>query len=88
LRHPPFAAECGNGPTHGDQYGAINNLVGTGGRLRGAASLHAFVLPRPEADRRAPAAARHLVRDFLAVFAAFFRKPEIGVTLAFLLLYR
>jgi PAT family beta-lactamase induction signal transducer AmpG len=63
-------------------------FIGLAGGFVVLASLHAFVLPRPEADRRAPAAARHLVRDFLAVFAAFFRKPEIGVTLAFLLLYR
>jgi PAT family beta-lactamase induction signal transducer AmpG len=63
-------------------------FIGLAGGFVLLAALHAFVLPRPEADRRAPAAARHLVRDFLAVFAAFFRKPELGVTLAFLLLYR
>jgi hypothetical protein len=54
-------------------------FIGLAGGFVLLAALHAFVLPRPEADRRAPAAARHLVRDFLAVFAAFFRKPELGV---------
>lgn len=51
------------------------------------ASYHCFFLPRPETDRVA-AGGGHLVRDFLAVFAAFFRKPGIGAALAFLLLYR
>lgn len=54
------------------------------------AGWHAFVLPRPTADTRGPgrSAARGLAREFLAVFARFFRKPGIVVTLGFLLLYR
>ncbi|MDG0864945.1 MFS transporter [Pelomonas aquatica] len=54
------------------------------------AGWHAFVLPRPAADIRGPGrkAARGLAREFLAVFASFFRKPGIVVTLGFLLLYR
>ncbi len=50
---------------------------------------HRFVLPRPPSDR--PGEARqipHFVREFLATFASFFRKPRIGVLLLFLLLYR
>lgn len=49
---------------------------------------HAAVLPRPAADRRGQGSARGLVREFFAVFADFFRKPGILVTLGFLLLYR
>jgi PAT family beta-lactamase induction signal transducer AmpG len=50
---------------------------------------HLWVLPRPEADRsgnvrRAP----DFVREFLATFGSFFRKPKVPVLLAFLLLYR
>ncbi|RZL35513.1 MAG: MFS transporter [Rubrivivax sp.] len=54
------------------------------------AAWHAFVLPRPAADVRGAgrAAARGLVADFFAVFASFFKKPGILVTLGFLLLYR
>jgi len=63
-------------------------FIGLAGGFVVLAALHAFVLPRPAADRRAPVAARNLVREFVAVFAAFFRKPELGVILAFLLLYR
>lgn len=52
-----------------------------------AALYHHLTLPRPAGDHpvseRASAAA-----DWLATFAAFFRKPGIGVILAFLLLYR
>jgi PAT family beta-lactamase induction signal transducer AmpG len=52
-----------------------------------AAVYHLIVLPRPSADHavvdRANAGA-----DWLAVFGAFFRKPDIGTALAYLLLYR
>ena len=51
------------------------------------AVYHFFVLPRPAVDRPAPAEGDFLA-DFAKVFAAFFRKPGIGATLAFLLLYR
>jgi len=50
---------------------------------------HRFVLPRPESDR--PGEAReipHFVREFLATFGSFFRKPRIAVLMLFLLLYR
>ncbi len=50
---------------------------------------HAWSLPKPAVDkpgdaRRAP----EFVREFLATFGSFFRKPGIGVLLGFLLLYR
>lgn len=47
---------------------------------------HLWALPRPAADR--PAAGRAFWSDFVRVFAAFFRHPDIVRVLAFLLLYR
>ncbi len=52
-------------------------------------SWHAWVLPRPAADRSGDARRiPEFVRQFLATFGAFFRKPGIGLLVAFLLLYR
>ncbi len=48
---------------------------------------HFVALPKPAGDRPVPRGA-HFWADFGTVFAAFFRKPEIGRILAFLLLYR
>jgi len=50
---------------------------------------HAWVLPRPDSDRpggvhRVP----EFVREFLATFGSFFRRPRILAVLGFLLLYR
>jgi MFS transporter, PAT family, beta-lactamase induction signal transducer AmpG len=61
-----------------------------GGGFVLAAVWHWRALPRPAADAPGPGAAGAgtLVRDFLGVFASFFRKPGILVILAFLLLYR
>ena len=53
----------------------------------GVALWHAWALPRPSADRAA-ARSGPWGREFLAVFAAFFRKREIVTILAFLLVYR
>jgi len=52
-----------------------------------AGLYHLWALPRPAQDLPAPRTARFRA-DFAAVFAAFFRKPEIARILAFLLLYR
>jgi PAT family beta-lactamase induction signal transducer AmpG len=54
------------------------------------AAWHRFILPRPATDAPGPGrqAAHGLWRDFLAVFASFFRKPGLAVILGFLLLYR
>ncbi len=55
---------------------------------------HAWVLPLPAADVPAQRVAKvsplspEFVAEFAAVFAAFFRHPQIGRVLAFLLLYR
>ena len=50
---------------------------------------HRFVLPRPEADvPTLHETFADVMRDFLQTFAAFFKKPKIGLILAFLLLFR
>lgn len=51
------------------------------------AAYHQWILPRPPGDRPVKASAT-AIGDWLATFAAFFRKPGIGLALAFLLLYR
>jgi MFS transporter, PAT family, beta-lactamase induction signal transducer AmpG len=48
---------------------------------------HRFVLPRPVLDQRRTVQANP-VREFLGTFAAFFRKPQVLRSLAFLLFYR
>jgi MFS transporter, PAT family, beta-lactamase induction signal transducer AmpG len=53
----------------------------------GLAVWHLMVLPRPASDERAPRSGRWW-KDFVAVFAAFFHRPDILRVLAFLLLYR
>ena len=52
-------------------------------------AYHRWILPRPAGDlaRRAGVRGR-LMENFLKTFAAFFRKPQIGLLIAFLLLYR
>ena len=52
-----------------------------------AGLYHAWALPRPASDVAAPRSANFRA-DFVAVFLAFFRQPDIGRILAFLLLYR
>jgi len=51
------------------------------------AAWHLWALPRPPIDQPAPRSGRLWV-DFVAVFAAFFGRPDIARVLAFLLLYR
>jgi len=48
---------------------------------------HRWVLPRPSADRPA-AAGGDALAEFMGTFAAFFRRPDIAIVLAFLLLFR
>jgi PAT family beta-lactamase induction signal transducer AmpG len=62
-----------------------------GAAFAGLALYHAAVLPRPAADRpppRQPGSLFEALRSFGAVFAAFFRRPDILTVLAFLLLFR
>jgi PAT family beta-lactamase induction signal transducer AmpG len=50
---------------------------------------HKFMLPRPEADRPTlRAEGQSIMGEFFRTFALFFRKKQIGIVLAFLLLYR
>ncbi len=51
------------------------------------AAYHTWALPRPLADTTSPKA-RAFLREFFEVFLAFFRKKDLPVILAFLLLYR
>ena len=69
-------------------WGWVFGLLGA--LFAALAAWHALMLPRPAADVRGPgqAAARGLGAEFFAVFASFFKKPGIAVTLGFLLLYR
>lgn len=53
------------------------------------ASYHSFALPRPAQDAlRSPRSAAEVLREFTATFVDFFRKPQVGVALLFMLLYR
>ncbi|MBP6507946.1 MAG: MFS transporter [Opitutaceae bacterium] len=52
-----------------------------------AALYHQLLLPRPAGDGPAVSGAS-AGADWLAAFTAFFRKPGIGIALAYLLLYR
>ena len=53
------------------------------------AAWHRFVLPRPATDvPTLHETYADVMRDFLLTFTSFFRKPKIGLILAFLLLFR
>lgn len=53
------------------------------------ASYHSFALPRPAADAmRSPRSRGEVLHEFTETFVAFFRKPQVGVALTFMLLYR
>lgn len=50
---------------------------------------HRFILPHPASDAAALSAkSRSVLSEFFMTFASFFKKKNIGVALAFLLLYR
>lgn len=50
---------------------------------------HTWKLPRPDGDDfRSPKSGRMVVREFVETFSEFFRKPQVGVALLFMLLYR
>ena len=70
-------------------WAAVMGLLAVAFGLAGV--WHFWALPRPTADVPVVRADRSWAgfwRDFVAVFAAFFRKPGIVRILAFLLLYR
>lgn len=50
---------------------------------------HRFILPKPVADApRVNHSSKDIIREFGATFSSFFKKPGIGIALAFMLLYR
>ncbi|CAN5818716.1 hypothetical protein BH23ACT11_BH23ACT11_04270 [soil metagenome] len=50
---------------------------------------HRFALPRPPTDvPKAEISVRGVFSEFLETFASFFRKPGIGIAIAFMLFYR
>ena len=49
---------------------------------------HWLVLPRPAGDQPGRAAPKDFFAEFFRTFGTFFQKPEIGVMLGFILLYR
>ncbi len=49
---------------------------------------HRFVLPRPSEDQPDPYVKGAFFKEFISTFVEFFRKKNIGVILAFLLVYR
>jgi len=49
---------------------------------------HKAILPFPAVDRPGSQSSRSVLREFFLTFAAFFKKKNIGLILAFLLLYR
>ena len=50
---------------------------------------HSAVLPHPAADRdRKPRSAREVMTEFVDTFIDFFRKPQVGTAILFMLLYR
>ena len=57
------------------------------GMFLGLSIYHRFILPVPDGDQ-ATASGAPVLKEFLATFAAFFRKKDIFIILAFLLLYR
>ncbi len=50
---------------------------------------HLFVLPRPASDPPVPGVTvKNVLKEFGATFVSFFKKPQAGIAIAFMLLYR
>lgn len=54
----------------------------------GLAVWHQLLLPRPATDQPAPRGGQGLLRDFIDTLVSFFRREDIALVLAFLLLFR
>ena len=52
------------------------------------AIYHRWILPRPAGDQPTAAGNKNFLGEFSQTFATFFQKPDIGVALLFLLVYR
>lgn len=64
-------------------------FAGMAAMFGGVGAYHGFILPKPTTDK--PGAAGSLscfFEEFLRTFAAFFKKPNIGVLLLFLIFFR
>jgi len=49
---------------------------------------HRFILPHPKSDQQAVGQGQNLFKEFFKTFGSFFRRKDIGVIIAFLMLYR
>jgi PAT family beta-lactamase induction signal transducer AmpG len=49
---------------------------------------HRFILPHPKSDQQAISQDQNMVKEFFKTFGSFFRRKDIGVIIAFLMLYR
>jgi MFS transporter, PAT family, beta-lactamase induction signal transducer AmpG len=49
---------------------------------------HRFILPHPKTDQQAVDQGENLFKEFFKTFGSFFRRKDIGVIIAFLMLYR
>lgn len=49
---------------------------------------HRFILPHPKSDQQAASQGQNLFKEFFKTFGSFFKRKDIGVIIAFLMLYR
>jgi len=49
---------------------------------------HRFILPYPKSDKQAVGQGQDLFKEFFRTFGSFFKRKDIGVIIAFLMLYR
>ena len=49
---------------------------------------HRFILPHPKSDQQAISQGENLFSEFFKTFGSFFKRKDIGVIIAFLMLYR
>jgi MFS transporter, PAT family, beta-lactamase induction signal transducer AmpG len=49
---------------------------------------HRFILPHPKTDQQAASQGQNLLKEFFKTFGSFFQRKDIGVIIAFLMLYR
>jgi PAT family beta-lactamase induction signal transducer AmpG len=49
---------------------------------------HRFILPHPKSDQQVASQGQNLFKEFFKTFGSFFKRKDIGVIIAFLMLYR
>jgi PAT family beta-lactamase induction signal transducer AmpG len=52
------------------------------------ALYHKFILPYPKTDQKVGSQGQNLLKEFFNTFTSFFKRKDIGVIIAFLMLYR